>query len=196
MRKTNFIRLVIMFTIAFPILLKAEITYPQRSFEAELAYDYLSPDDDYEDWKSAEVKYFHKFNPKNTLLLASGVSLRDETFGWVQAAYYKDWTKKLYTYTSLKAATETQWMGRLRLDNDINFKLGKESEFILVAGQSVIFYDEDKTDYILSVGGLLYKPHYILEGRYFFNRSDPGEIWSNTVMASVGFGTMEKYGQL
>ncbi|MFO7659599.1 MAG: YaiO family outer membrane beta-barrel protein [Candidatus Cloacimonadaceae bacterium] len=193
MRKMNFISLVIMFTIAWPILLKAEINYPQKSLEAEVAYDYLTPDSDYDAWKSAEVKYYHKFNPGNTLLLASGVSLRDVTIGWIQAAYYRDWTKRLYTYTSLKAATESQWMGRLRLDNDINLKLGRESQFILVAGQSVIYYDEEKTDYILSVGGVYYKPHYILEGRYLFNRSDPGKIWSNTVMASLRFGTMEKY---
>lgn len=193
MRKINFVSLVILITIAFPVLLNAEELYPQRSIEAEVAYDYLTPDSDYDAWKSTDLKYYHKFNPGNTLLLAAGTSVRDETIGWVQAAYYKDWTSRLYTYTSLKAATESQWMGKLRFDNDINLKFGRESQLIFVTGQSVIYYNEDKTDYILSVGGILYKPHYILEGRYLFNRSDPGKIWSNSVIASLGFGTMERY---
>jgi len=193
MKKMKYISLVIILAISWPILLNAEITYPQRNLEADLTYDYLTPDRDYVDWKSVEAKYFHKFNPGNTLLMATGVSIRDESLGWVQAAYYKDWTQRLYTYTSLKAATESYWMGNLRLDNDINLKLGRDFQYILVAGQSVIYHNEDKIDYILSVGGLLYKPHYVLEGRYFFNRSDPGAIWSNAVMASVGFGTQGKY---
>jgi YaiO family outer membrane protein len=192
MNKRLSIVLLIMIS-ALPIYLIADEIFPQRSMETGFNYDYLTPDDKYDDWKSAEFKYYHRFNPTNTLMVGTGCSIRDESLGWVQTALYRDWLPRFSTYTSLTGATETKWMGNFRFDNDLNFKFGSDYRYIATAGQTLIYYEKDKIDYILSVGGVLYLPHLILDGRYYFNRSDPGEVWSNSARMSVGFGTKGKY---
>jgi YaiO family outer membrane protein len=193
MRKILDIMMLIVVISAIPALLIASDEFPQRSMEASLSYDYLTPDSVYNDWKSAEFKYFHRFDPHNTLMTGAGESIRDESFGWLQAALYRDWLSRLSTYTSLTGATQTKWMGNLRFDNDFNFKLGSDYRYIVTLGQTVIYYDKDKIDYLFSVGGILYLPHLILDGRYFINRSDPGSVWSNSERMSIGFGTRGEY---
>jgi YaiO family outer membrane protein len=192
MKKTHILSLLALL-ILVPIALSAQETFPQRSMEASLSYDYLTPEDEYEDWKSAEAKLYYRMNPRNTVMFGSGVSIRDVSLGWVQTALYRDWQPRFSTYTSLTAATESQWMGKVRFDNDLNFKIGADYRYIVSAGQTLVHYNEDKIDYLLSIGGMLYLPHLIIEARHYFNRSDPGKVWSDSDRLSVGFGTRGKY---
>lgn len=183
--------IILISVVAIP--LTASELFPQRSIESNFFYDYLTPDSEYVDWKSGDFKYFHRFNPKTTMMFGTGCSIRDESFGWVQAALYKDWLARFSTYTSLTASSQTKWVGNLRFDNDLYWKLGSRYQFILVGGQTVIMHDEEKNDYLLSVGGIVYYPHLILEARQYFNMSDPGQVWSNSQRFSVGFGTRGKW---
>jgi YaiO family outer membrane protein len=192
MNKTIIYLLLIVATTAMPALLCAGDDFPQRSIEASLNYDYLTPDKDYADWKSAEFKYFHRYDPKSTIMAGIGESIRDESFAWVQTALYHDWKPWFSTYTSLTGATQTKWVGNFRFDNDFNIKFGSKYQYILTTGQTAIWYDTDKVDYLLSVGGILYYPHLIIDARHYFNRSDPGKVWSGSERLSVGFGTRGK----
>jgi YaiO family outer membrane protein len=175
------------------IPLAASDFFPQRSIETNFYYDYLTPDSTYADWKSADFKYFHRFNPKTTMMLGTGCSIKDESFGWVQTALYKDWLTRFSTYTSLTASSQTKWVGNFRFDNDLYWKLGSSYQFILVGGQTVIVHDSETIDYLLSIGGIIYYPHLILEARQYYNMSNPGQVWSNSQRLSVGFGTRGKW---
>jgi len=178
--------------LSVPVLLGAADFIPSSTLEETVAYDYLTPADLYDDWVSGEFRYTSHFDPANTVLLAAGASFRDENFGWLQAGLYHDWFPRFYTFTSVTTSSSDYWMGRWRFDNDFNFKLGSQKQFILALGQTAILYPNDKEDYILSAGLVWYREHLIIDYRHFFNRSDPGEVWSDTDRLSVGFGTMGK----
>jgi len=179
--------------LLLPGLLAAYDGFPQRIIEVNASYDYLKPTEDNESWKSMGLKYNHKFNAENTMLVNIGGSVRDESFAWLQTALYRDWLPRFYTYTSVGASTKTRWMGKIRIDNDFNYKMGNELQYILTLGQTVILYDDDRKDFLFSVGGIYYLPHIVADARYFFNKSDPGNVWSNTLQMSLSGGTMGKY---
>jgi len=191
--KNNMIIITALWLLSFTNILLADTDYPNGTIEAKVTYDFLRPESVYDSWKSAEVRFNHMFNPENTLILAAGGSIRDETFGWFQTALYKDWHPRFYTYTSATLASNTKWMGWMRLDNDFNLKFGNDAQYVAVFGQTAILYPDDKADYILSVGGIWYLPGFMIDGRYFFNRSDPGKVWSNSAKLGIGFGIIEDH---
>jgi YaiO family outer membrane protein len=193
MKKLNFLSLLsvtlclVMFTH-----LGAQIDYPQRNAELNLSYNYLMPAVDYSDWKGAEARYSHRFDAKNALAFTLGGSQRDQTFAYLSAGIYRDWLPRFYTYSSLGTASHTMWMSKFRVDNELNYKMGKLKQYILTSGQSVIYTSKLKQDYIISMGGVIYMPHWVIDGKYFFNRSDPDQIWSNTTRISLSAGTQKK----
>ena len=170
-----------------------EVTFPQKIVETGIAYDYLDPPADYAEWQSLDFSYSHRFHAQKAIQFAGGASQRDNRFVWLQTALYRDWQPRFYTYSSLTGASSTAWMGRLRLDNDLNFKLGKQKSLILVTGQSYILYSIDKADYMLSGGLVYYLLHVVAEGRVVFTRSDPGNIISNTTNLSLSAGSQDHY---
>jgi YaiO family outer membrane protein len=191
-KRTALCFILIMMLVSGFNFLTAQEFVPGGTIETSLSYDYLTPEDEYADWKSADLRYTIHFSPRNTLTFAGGGSVRDEKFGWLQAGIYHDWTSRFYTYTGVTTSSSSKWMGRWRFDNDLNFKLGPEKQYILALGQTAILYPDDKEDYILSAGGIWYRKHFILDYRHFFTRSDPGEVWSDSDRISIGFGTMGK----
>lgn len=178
--------------IVLPFYLKADDFVHQTTVDAAISYDYLTPADIYDDWKSFEIRYTNRFNPTTTLTTAGGLSSRDTQFGWFQAGIYKDWLPRFYTYSGVTTATPTSWMGKWRFDNEFYTKLGPDKQYIFVLGQTAILYRDDREDYILSVGSIWYKTHFIADARYFFNWSDPGRVESNSVRISLGLGTIGK----
>jgi len=193
MRKISAISLILSLLIMAGInILTAQEFVPTGTIESSVAYDYLTPEDEHTDWFSTDLRYTTHFSPRNTFTLAGGGSVRDEKFGWLQAGIYHDWSSRFYTYTGVTTSSSSKWMGRWRFDNDLNYKLGPERQYILTFGQTAILYPDDKEDYILSVGGIWYRKHFILDYRHFFTRSDPGEVWSDSDRLSLGFGTMGK----
>jgi len=178
--------------VLIPVCLTAGASNNEINVEMGLSYDYLTPAESYDDWISAEIKYSNRFNPTSTLALSTGLSDRDEIFGWITAGIYHDWLPRFYTYSALTASTTSKWMGKWRADNDVNLKVGPYKQYILTFGQTAIYYTSDRKDYVLSTGGVIYKEHIILDGRYFFNWSEPGDVKSNSMRLSLGFGTMGK----
>ncbi len=171
----------------------AEQGLPQRNGEVTLAYDLMSPDSVYDDWKTAEFRYFHRFNPNNAMVLITGMSQRNEDLAWLQGATYRDWLPRLYTYSSVGLASKTEWMGRLRFDNTLFFKMGKKQSFVVSTGQTIISYDEHKPDFLLSAGYIYYFTHVVFEGNAIFNKAFNKKSWFNTVNLTISGGTQGKY---
>jgi YaiO family outer membrane protein len=187
--KTKYYFLPLLFLCWLPMMLSAQQHYPQRSITANIIYDYLTPDSLNHDWKSLEVSYSHRFDTKHEAVISSGGSIRKDKLCWLQGAVYLDWLPKMYTYSSVGFASKTDQMGRLRLDNDIKYKLGNKLQYIVGTGQTVILNNNDTAEYLLSLGGVYYQPHWVGEARYFFSKPDPGQKWSNSLRMSLGFGT-------
>jgi YaiO family outer membrane protein len=101
---------------------------------------------------------------------------------------YKDWTASLYTYTSIGTADRSTYLPRFRIDNDFNFKIGSQKNVVLTFGVTSIDYFTGYKDLIVSAGPTIYWHQFIGQYRFFYNQSDPDDIYSHSHLFRLGYG--------
>ena len=106
---------------------------------------------------------------------------------------YKDWTDRIYTYTSMSKGTNVDYLPKFRADHDFNFKVDPEKKWVWTLGATYIDYYTPNSDTIYSTGVTHYRDGLVLSYRFFYNISDPGSLTSHSQSASVDQGYWYKY---
>jgi YaiO family outer membrane protein len=162
----------------------------KNRIEADLSYEYLTPHSDYGWWKGLSLGFYRKPQDDLTYFIQTGFFDRKEGSAFLGAVgAYKDWTDYFYTYSSVSSGSNSDYLPRIRFDNDFNFKLGPEKNLVWLAGFTFMRYFSEHRDMILSTGLKLYYPSdWIWEYRIFRNDSDPGHVISYSHLFSIGYG--------
>ena len=160
-----------------------------RRIEGEIAYDHLTPYDDYGAWKTITGSFYdHPFTSFSYMVQLSGHTRKEGDGITATAGAYKDWTSWFYTYAALSGGTANDFLPRFRGDLDLNFKAGPMKNLVFTTGISRIDYHTSARDTLLSAGATLYLSRLILEYRLFHNSSDPGSVESWSHVATAGYG--------
>lgn len=157
--------------------------------EADLSYEYLTPNNIYGSWKALSIGFYDKPMRDLTYFIRLGAFSRREGEAILGSlGVYKDWGSRLYTYSALSAGSRSDYLPELRIDHDFNIKLGTMKNIVLIAGGSYIDYFDTHRDIILSTGITLYYDRWIWTYRVFRNESDPGSVISYSHLFSAGYG--------
>jgi YaiO family outer membrane protein len=160
-----------------------------RRIEAFYAYEHLTPHDDYGSWHTLNLAYYDQLRRDFTYFLSLYAYSRDEGDAMLgNAGAYKDWSPSLYTYTSLSAGSNSDYLPKFRIDHDFNVKFGPAKSLVWVLGVAYIDYYDVHEDFILSTGIVLYAQDWIVNYRLFRNDSSPGDAVSYSHLISTGYG--------
>lgn len=157
--------------------------------EANLSYEYLSPNEVYGSRKTLNIGFYDKPRKDLTSFLQLGSFSRKEgeaLLGVMGA--YKDWGDSLYTYSALSIGTKSDYLPQIRIDHDFNIKLGSLKNIVWTAGISYLKHFDVHKDLILSTGITFYYHNWIWSYRLFRNESDPDNVISYSQLISVGYG--------
>lgn len=179
---------VLLISISHDVFAQEESTKRHR-LEANLSFEYLSPNGVYGSWKTASIGFYDKPRKDLTYFLQIGTFSRKEGEALLGTlGIYKDWMRRLYTYSSLSAGTRSDYLPQIRIDHDFNIKLGTKENIVWTAGASYIKYFDIHKDIILSTGITLYLDNWIWQYRLSRNESDPNSIVSYSHLFSAGYG--------
>ncbi len=161
----------------------------KQRLEAKFSYEYLNPKSVYGSRETFDLYYYNKPMHDLTYFLQLGVFSRDEGEALLGSlGIYKDWKSNFYTYSALSGGTNSEYLPQFRLDNDFNFKLGPEKNFVVTAGISYIEYFDVHKDLILSTGLTYYQNMWVAGYRLFRNDSDPGDAVSYSHLVNIAYG--------
>ena len=160
----------------------------KNRIEANVSYEYLTPSDAYEPRTGLNLRFYRKETETFTYFFELATSLRETNGVLFTTGAYKDWTDSFFTYSSLSTGSHTDYLPQIRLDQDFNFKIGKEKNLVWVLGTSYIDYFDEHKDLIISTGLTAYLKKWILSYRIFRNKSDPGDVISFSHTVSAGYG--------
>lgn len=163
---------------------------PKNSIEISGSYEALSPHETYGDWKSFSVTYHRRERPDFNWFAQVTTASRKEGSGQLGAVgAYKDWSDSFYTYTSLSAGTSSDFLPKVRVDQDLNLKLGSQKDLVWTVGGSYIKYFDDHKDSIVSTGFTkYYSKNWDAGYRIFKSQSDPGSVTSYSHLFFLGHG--------
>lgn len=162
---------------------------PRSRWEISTSFEKLSPNDTTGNWKNVSLSYYRRGDHDLTWFVSADRFIRREGDGTLGAAgAYMDWTDNFYTFTSFSGGSNTAYLPKMRVDHDLNFKFGKENNYIWTVGGTYIKYHNEYRDYIWSTGLTAYIDRTIVSYRFFRNRSNPGAAMSNTHEYSLGIG--------
>ena len=171
------------------LLFNTAFAYNYR-VETGMSYEYLSPHDVYGDWKGGYVRFYHRPSGNATYFLEFSAFSRKnpgEAFMGV-FGLYKDWSPRLYTYSSISASTSSSYLPAFRLDHEFYFKLGVQKNIVPSLGFTYIKYHDIHKDYIFYPGITYYGKGFVVTYKHFLNRSQPGSVYSSTDLVSLGIG--------
>lgn len=190
MKRALLVALLYVFVISMPKdVLGQEESVKRYRLEANLSYEYLSPDSAYGSWKTLSFGFYDKPRKDLTYFIQLGAFSRksgEALLGTLGA--YKDWGSRLYTYSALSTGTNSDYLPQIRIDHDFNIKLGAMKNFVWTAGASYLKYFDVHKDMLLSTGITFYFDRWIGGYRVFRNESDPGSIVSYSHLISAGYG--------
>jgi len=182
-------------TLCMYLFVFAEISAAQdreqktRRLEAYYSYEYLTPHDDYGSWHLLNLAYYDQLKRDFNYFVNLGAFSRDEGDAVLgNAGAYKDWSPSLYTFTSLSAGSNSEYLPKFRIDHDFNIKFGPSKSIVWTLGASYIDYHDVHEDVILSTGIVLYAQDWIVNYRLFRNSSSPGDVVSYSHLISTGYG--------
>jgi YaiO family outer membrane protein len=156
-------------------------------FESMLAYEHLSPNSDYGNWKSVDTALYARVHRRVTAFAQASLHGRVKEGSGQAAAVgaYVDWLAWLSTYSAVSRGFGEDFLPVYRIDHDFHFP---HDPFVFTIGASTIDYKEAQRDWIVSAGATWYHRRWIAEYRLFRNTSDPGSLVSYTHLVSLGYG--------
>ncbi len=147
-------------------------------------------------WDGVRLRYT-RTNKKHTWFLEANGYNRDESGGGEAfvgvGGLYIDWAKRIYTFSSISAGTDTWYSPKIRIDQDFNFKLGKSQQWVWVLGGTYVNYYSPQSVAIASTGMTYYMKGVILSYRFFYNIAYPGSLKSASNQLSADQGYWYKY---
>lgn len=189
MKRVLVISFIAVCIIFIPMVFAEEGDGKKYRLEANISYEYLSPNDIYGSWKTLSSAFYGKPQRDFTYFIQFGAFSRKEGEALLGAlGAYKDWGSSLYTYSAFSGGTESDYLPQIRLDHDFNLKFGTMKNFVWTLGASYIKYFDVHRDIVISTGITFYHNEWIWNYRVFRNDSDPGNIISYSQLLSTGYG--------
>ena len=191
MRRKIFIFIMVFYVLFFPVrlLMAQDIPWRNHRLEASYSYEYLDPRQAYGDWHTLNLALYTDISPTFTYLVEGTLFNRHGDNGIAgTVGAYKYWSSWLNTYSAISVGSNTEYLHRFRADHDFNLKVGKENICVLTAGATYINYSDNRYDFIVSGGPVLYLDKWILQYRLFRNESNPGSVESFSHLISIGYG--------
>ena len=161
-----------------------------KSLEIQYNYERLTPHSIYGEWNSIDMMLYGNGGEEWTPFIGGSFINRqiEGSAALGVLGSYKDWTKWLYTYSSVSFGSKSEYLPKYRLDHEFNFKLGPEQQYVLTAAGTYIKYWDVHKDIVLSLGGTIYYKKFIGTFRYFHNISKPGNVRSTSYLISLEYG--------
>lgn len=155
-------------------------------FEAELFYDYLTPNDIYGSWTSGLASFYAKVLPSMTVFAQVGGLTRKEGEGVLGAVgTYNLWTRWLSTYTALLMGSNSTYLPLFGLYHEFNFMFGPVA--LTLPGIAYIDYYDEHRDIVLYAGPTLFLGKWSLEYKIYRNQSEPEHVISYSHLISLGY---------
>lgn len=157
--------------------------------ELRFSYDHLDPYDTYGGINALAAAWYGKLPAAGPYFIeADGFCRKEGNAALAVAGLYHDWHRKLYTYSSVSAGTDSSFLPQLRVDHDFNVKLGPKENIVWTLGGSYIRYFDEHRDTLLSTGLTLYAGRVIAAWRGFRAISEPGSVESYSSVFDLGYG--------
>lgn len=190
MKKRKVFIILFIFLVAESLMLNAagRPDYKNR-FEINYSEDYLTPHESYGSWRSIDLLYRRKHSEDLKFLIHTSLSHRDGFGEGVSAGFgiFKDWTQKMYTYSSISSGTNDEYMSRISLGHSFYFKPG--GGHIIPLGFSYRESYDGDSSYSLSSGVIKYiRGGWVYEYYIKRNCSEPGSIVSFSHSAGINKG--------
>ena len=151
----------------------------KNRLEINFSEDYLTPHDSYGSWRSLGLVYRRKHSEDIKFLIQSSLSHRDGFGDGVSlgAGVFKNWTPRLYTYSSISSGTNEEFHSRISLGHTFYFKPG--GGHIIPLGFSFRESRSGGESYSVSSGIIKYvSGGWVYEYYIKRSRSEPGGIGS------------------
>lgn len=174
---------------AAPVVDEAFFFRNKNILEVSTSYQALSPYDTYGNRRATSITFGRKETPQLNWFAQMEFFSRDggdARLGTVGA--YWDWHDAFYTYTSISAGSDSDYLPQFRLNQDFNFKFGPQKQYVWTIGGSYIKNHGDTRDYILSTGLTTYVKRWTFGYHVFQNTNRPGAVKSYTheILAANG----------
>lgn len=157
--------------------------------EVDISYDYLDPNETYGDWTALNFSYYDKISNSLTILYQGSAITRIEGEGLLGAiGAYKGWAERFYTFTQVSAGSDSEYLPALRLDQEFNYLFGEKKNIVGLLGFTYINQHDAHEVYTGSIGVTYYAADYNIGYRAFFHQNNPGSIYSNSHILSLGVG--------
>lgn len=145
-------------------------------------------------WNSLNLNYFQKAREDTTVFAQIAGHSRPEGGGvYSNFGIIKDWSKSFYTQTSIGFGSNASYLPNLAIDQDFNFKFGKDNRYLWSLGASYFQYRDNSNSLILKAGFGFHQDKWAFDYRLFRNMSNPGSIESFSHLFSLAYGKEKKY---
>lgn len=157
--------------------------------ELRLSYDHLDPYDTYGGINAIAAAWYGKLPRVGSYFVeGDGFCRKEGNAAMIVAGLYRDWFRRLYTYSSIAAGARSGFLPQFRVDHDFNIKLGPRENVVWTLGGSYISYFDEHRDTLLSTGLTLYAGKIIASWRGFRALSEPGSVESYSSVFDLGYG--------
>jgi len=147
-----------------------------------------------ERWNSLNLNYFKKAK-EDTLVYLQATGFSRPEGGGVLSNFgiIKDWSKSFYTQTSVGFGSNASYIPSLVVDQDFNFKFGKNQRYVWTVGGTYFKYFDNSNSLILKTGIGIHQDKWVFDYRLFRNMNNPGSIESFSHQFSVAYGIEKRY---
>ncbi|MCS7165939.1 MAG: YaiO family outer membrane beta-barrel protein [Candidatus Calescibacterium sp.] len=168
------------------------LVFSHSRFEYFYYYDYFKPIEDYGDSKTYGIRYFKRVDEDQTNFFEYYFHNKDSKSSLFVLGMYKDWSRDLYTYSAVSFGTKSDYLPKFRLDNEFNYKIGKERNMVFSLGVTYISYHNRYEDFTFHYGINYYFRYGIFSYKRFNSNVNPGGTSSSSNFFSLGLGSEKK----
>lgn len=171
----------------------AQGTPAELPFRLELGGYGSHVTDPYGDWRGGQALLWIRTNP----IFIPEVFFDSQTRpGGTQQNYgffsYLNWSKSFYTTQGFSTAPQNDaaavFFPKRRYDVKANWKLPPNKNFVVGIGYTRFDLGAPGHGQIFNAGALWYHRKLVMEGNFFVNRSQPGDLYSASGAMSVQYG--------
>ncbi|MCS7243765.1 MAG: YaiO family outer membrane beta-barrel protein [Candidatus Calescibacterium sp.] len=176
------------------VIFISSFCFSYSRFECFYYYDYFDPIDNYGTYKTYGIRYFKKINDNQTNFFEYYFNdrYREKKSSLFSLGMYKDWTKDLYTYSAVSFGTKSDYLPKFRLDNEFNYKTGKEKNLVFSLGTTYISYHNGYEDFTFSYGINYYFRSGVFSYKRLNSNINPGGTNPSSDLFSLGLGAEKK----
>lgn len=143
--------------------------------DACYAYNPRAPSSEWDPIQEGTIRLFQKVGCTTTFVTTLSGFTRQEGNGiFGSVGVWHDWNDYIFTYTALSKGSNSVYLPKFRIDNDINIKFGSCRQFVVPLGFMYYDYYQSQSEIVLSTGLNYYIYKLLLSYRLFWHLNNPG----------------------